>query len=935
MSNCDAPTVLRRLGISFIEEVIPGVPPTTESLTFEDIAGVSQCGLNFKLYSHQLECFNALAQGKNVVLTASTGSGKTEAWLLYALAKRKRVLALYPTRALANDQSHRIAEYYRCYGYNVQEKGEAVYGDVVRYDGDTKSLKGVLGSFGTAMVTITNPEMLLTILKGRKALPQFELVVLDEVDFYESHSFSLLVSLVKELFSSAQIVVISGTLSNPQDLANFLGNAVVVNGRAFSVERRIYVVVGKEEKLREVFLKHRDSLSSLGVNSFDDLVRDAFSVYYHASEVGIKDLRSDLYEAFLKDKSEVEDLLKEFKGCPETTIVFFPSINDAESWTTPLGIPLHHSKKKKKERLEVEKGLRQGTVRMVGTVKTLLQGINVGSAKRVIHVGIPKLVKDFVQREGRVGRDWRLGYSESVIVPLGSDPRLLFGVRSLLTWARLPPEATVFNPSSAYVRLYLGVIKRALGLPTTRGEDELLDYFQLRDPGSVQEKFSKLKFYEVEDKNVDVVLYQNGKPTSSEKVSFKDMIEYYQPGSIDVRERAVVERIERTGEGHYKVVEVPPGEVGLECVKWAINEYEFAVKEWGIPPNFELDVELAKVQSKVMTTVYFQGEGFVEANEVPKGVTWFVESRKRIKVGQKLDYGYRRIDLRCNVFPRKSGYKFYTYAYLYEFNDTQGLDEGFAFLVTSLRLLYGIRTDLFNYALAGRVMKVWESEPIGLLAKMRDGDFEISGKRLDFPTFSRFLQVVNVDDVFKTVFFTVFPVRERVDFSLARKRAIDVAAKLFGYVNVLFKDVKVSISPGTLVLDYVTDAKGKGVYALTYNFSELGKTVTVVFEDKGKFLEKVFAVLLGLEIKEVIVSSSEVSVKPRMNKYMAQFVNEIKVLELVKDNYGYDVSPSDFSAKAREVLNRLLTPGDNVSEEEIREMFKERAMVLQGLRNFV
>ncbi|MBW9140955.1 MAG: hypothetical protein K1T65_04535, partial [Candidatus Aramenus sp.] len=311
----------------------------------------------------------------------------------------------------------------------------------------------------------------------------------------------------------------------------------------------------------------------------------------------------------------------------------------------------------------------------------------------------------------------------------------------------------------------------------------------------------------------------------------------------------------------------------------------------------------------------------------------FVESRRRVNVLGKNDYAYKTISVDCGVFPKRNGYKFYTYAYLHEFNDVNYLDEGFAFFLTALRLMYGIKVDLLNYSIVGNFVKVWESEPIGLLAKMREGNFTVSGKKLDFPTFSNFLQTVKVDDLFKTVFFTVFPVRGGVDFSLARKRAIDVAMKLFGYAKVIFGNAKVSISPNTIVVDYVGDGNGNYIYALTYNFSELGKTVTLTFRDRKEFVDKVFTVLLGMEINEIITSG--ISIKDHMNKYMAQFITEINVPASIKDKYGYDVSPSDFSSKSKEVLNALLTPGANVSEEDIREMFRERAMVLQGLRNFL
>src|SRR5207244_4024254 len=69
-----------------------------------------------ELYVHQRETWDAAARGEHVMVTTGTASGKTLAFnlpVLDALARepRNRVLYLYPTKALAQDQFRSLSAY--------------------------------------------------------------------------------------------------------------------------------------------------------------------------------------------------------------------------------------------------------------------------------------------------------------------------------------------------------------------------------------------------------------------------------------------------------------------------------------------------------------------------------------------------------------------------------------------------------------------------------------------------------------------------------------------------------------------------------------------------------------------------------------------------------------------------------------------------------
>ena len=58
----------------------------------------------------QEAAWHSITSGANVLISAGTGSGKTEAAFLPALTTGRRIIALYPTKALLQDQVARIQD---------------------------------------------------------------------------------------------------------------------------------------------------------------------------------------------------------------------------------------------------------------------------------------------------------------------------------------------------------------------------------------------------------------------------------------------------------------------------------------------------------------------------------------------------------------------------------------------------------------------------------------------------------------------------------------------------------------------------------------------------------------------------------------------------------------------------------------------------------
>ena len=136
-----------------------------------------------KFYSHQAEAINKARQGKNVIITTHTASGKTLAFnipVFDALANDKKATALYiyPSKALTNDQLKVLQEI---------EKGTGIKADSNVYDGDTpKEQRQFIRE--NSRIILTNPYGLHLYLPWHKLWRSFfqnlRYIVLDEAHVY-------------------------------------------------------------------------------------------------------------------------------------------------------------------------------------------------------------------------------------------------------------------------------------------------------------------------------------------------------------------------------------------------------------------------------------------------------------------------------------------------------------------------------------------------------------------------------------------------------------------------------------------------------------------------------------------------------------------------------------------------------------------------------
>ncbi len=190
-----------------------------------------------QLYSHQARAVEVVAKGEHLVVVTPTASGKTLCYnlpVLQALMQQPdaRVLYLFPTKALAQDQ---LAE--------LNELAKTLPDmRMFTYDGDTpqdarRSVRA------RANLVLTNPDMLHSGIlphhtKWVNLFQNLRYVVIDELHAYRGVFGSHLANVLRRLKricrhygSTPQFIMASATIANPRELAERLTGEARVGGR--------------------------------------------------------------------------------------------------------------------------------------------------------------------------------------------------------------------------------------------------------------------------------------------------------------------------------------------------------------------------------------------------------------------------------------------------------------------------------------------------------------------------------------------------------------------------------------------------------------------------------------------------------------------------------------------------------------------------------
>ncbi len=769
----DSLSILRKLGYDIFYRKEEEIKPEIVDISFSDFRIFKEKRVedleifNKKLYVHQYEAFKELSKGNNIILKSGSGSGKTEAWLLYALEKNKRALVIYPTLALANDQIRRLTEYSSKIGFILEAVDAKRKNELKKKGLTTSKLRSKLTQ---ADIVISNPAFLLTDLKRWATRPRvcllmsflhkIDMIVIDELDFYGPREISLLLAMLRiiKLITGKkyQVVILTATLGNPKELAELLSEingypTSIIDGKPFKVSNNTIIILGKNlKKIWKIFRSNKELIFSVpGVGEDIKQAVDDFEIFknnvYKIIEIA-RSLQIDIPNIYI----DPVEILMSYIDDVGVTLVFTRSIARAEELSRKLRLALtddekykvgsHHHLLSKSYREKIEAMARRGEIKIIFSPRTLSQGIDIGTIVRIVHIGLPEDVREFHQREGRKGRRKEIPFTESIIIP-GSlwDRELLSrGVDVLEKWMNLPLEVVVINRENKYGLLLLSLFKLVSGKFRLESEEinllrklNLLKGNELNIQG--KKVWYKLNFYEFSTPfGIKRIKKYDSNEKYLEDISFVDLVEKFQIGSFDYTSDSIV--VDYRLGGQYgrvvtAIVEKPINERVLwenEAFSYAYEEYIKIKSKWGESINLFSDYIHGKMHSEVICSVYPPREGFGKYIEIPTRVRWILQgSRVRLySYGERTFFIYdrRAIEVPSLTYGK---YEDYTYGKTIELESNENLELiriGIAFILLVFRLVFNYSLRIFSYDIGNvgskKFLTIWEESCAGLLERI-------------------------------------------------------------------------------------------------------------------------------------------------------------------------------------------------------------------------
>jgi len=387
------------------------------------------------LYSHQLEAWTHARAGENVILSTGTASGKTLSYNLPAFASLihdpdARALYLFPTKALAQDQFSNL----QSLAARLQSLTPAIY------DGDTpQSARSAIRR--NARIVLSNPDMLHTgILPHHTNWLEFfsslRFVVIDETHTYRGVFGSHVANVIRRLKRVAafygakpQFMLASATIGNPRQLAERIIEEPVhlIDHDGSARGPRHFIIYNPP--ITDPSLGLRKSSLLEGVRLSQDLLnQNVQSVIFARSRRSVEIILRYLQEnQFLHDASSLQSPVSNVQ-----------SIRGYRSGYLPT------------QRREIEKGLREGTVKTVVATNALELGIDIGGLDAAILVGYPGTVASARQQAGRAGRGLE---SAAAVMIASASPLDQFLAHHPEYFFERSPEQALVNPDHLLILL--------------------------------------------------------------------------------------------------------------------------------------------------------------------------------------------------------------------------------------------------------------------------------------------------------------------------------------------------------------------------------------------------------------------------------------------------------------------------------------------------
>lgn len=378
------------------------------------VAAYADKGIS-ELYPPQAVCIEkGLLKGENLLISIPTASGKTlvaEMAMHRHVAEGGKCLYVVPLKALASEKFDEFSG-----------KGPKIGIATGDYDKRDEYL-------GRNDIIIATSEKVDSLLRNRT--PWMELItclVVDEAHLIDSEdrgaTLEMVITKLRRKNRGMQIIGLTATIGNPKDLASWLDAGLVTSDwRPVELKEGVFcrdtLYFGEETRTIETPKRNDDE------NLCIDCIKDGGQcLVFVSSRRNAEGFSKRMASALRLDEPELEKLSEALEKAAET------DMGRVLAACVKKGVAFHHAGMKKVQREIVERGFRQGSIRVISSTPTLAAGINLPARRVVIRdylrfkggegmVPIP--VREYRQMAGRAGRPHLDPYGEAVLIAKGPE----------------------------------------------------------------------------------------------------------------------------------------------------------------------------------------------------------------------------------------------------------------------------------------------------------------------------------------------------------------------------------------------------------------------------------------------------------------------------------------------------------------------------------
>lgn len=448
------------------------------------------------LYPPQSDAVQSgVLEGKNLVLATPTASGKTLVAMMTAIRAIQRggkVVYLAPLRALASEKYEEFKQIFEAVKKPTSQKSKLrVFISTGDYDSSGESLGG------GDVIVLTNERFDSIIRHGASWVDYVSLFIVDEVhlvgDSHRGPTLEMILAKILKYIPSAQILALSATINNSQDLATWLkAELVETNWRPVRLVEGIYdygrlvFADGEERKLTQ---SNRGAPIDVAIDAVKEGGQSLIFCETRKRSVTMAERAAEILPNFLsfEDSGRLHEISHKIISTGEET-----ELSRRLAEVVSRGAAFHHAGLDSKHRKLIEDAYRNREIRILTSTPTLAAGVNL-PARRVVISSLlrynyeeggqtPISVLEFKQMAGRAGRP-RYDTRGEIVLLAGNQISAQEIYEHYFQAEPEPIESKL--AAEGPLRMHL------LGLVATTGgmsETQILDFFENTLFGSQHEK---------------------------------------------------------------------------------------------------------------------------------------------------------------------------------------------------------------------------------------------------------------------------------------------------------------------------------------------------------------------------------------------------------------------------------------------------------------